>query len=462
MRWIAKAAAISAFYIAGAWGQGASGDNSDPVSAGRKRFQVRCAGCHGSDGTGGERAPAIGHGDRSKLQSERDIRELIRNGVPEAGMPAFPLPAGELDLLVAFVRSRVAPAARANVKGDVDAGSRFFFGEGRCSACHMFAGRGGITGPDLTRAGETLTAAEIETSLRNPDARHRREYTVATVRLHSGKEVRGFLRNESGFDVQLQGFDDRLHLLQTKDIAEIRKEPGSDMPKLDAPEGMIQNLVAFLAGAKLSGTTALPPKPLPDAVDPSDVVRARKGEWPTYHGNIGGNRHSELDQITPANVGRLAPKWMFPVRGARNLEVTPVVVGGVMYVTTVNTVYALDARSGRQIWVYTRPRSKDLVGDASGGINRGVAVSGDRVFVVTDNAHLLALHRINGALLWDVEMADSRRHYGATSAPLAINEVVISGVSGGDEGIRDSSPAIEPTQASGYGAFGPCLRPARL
>ena len=91
--------------------RGASSPASDPIAAGRKRFQIRCSGCHGTDGTGGERAPAIGHGDRSRLESDTGIRDIIRSGIPEAGMPAFDVPPDELDLLVAFVRSRVLPAA---------------------------------------------------------------------------------------------------------------------------------------------------------------------------------------------------------------------------------------------------------------------------------------------------------------------------------------------------------------
>ena len=117
------------------------------------------------------------------------------------------------------------------------------------------------------------------------------------------------------------------------------------------------------------------------------------------------------------------------------LQVTPVVLGGLMYVTAPNAV-ALDARTGRQVWRYTRPRTQGVVGDAASGINRGVAVLGDRVFLQTDHAHLIALHRITGQLLWDVEMADYREHYGATSAPLVVNDLVVAGVSGGDEGIR--------------------------
>jgi alcohol dehydrogenase (cytochrome c) len=173
------------------------------------------------------------------------------------------------------------------------------------------------------------------------------------------------------------------------------------------------------------------------AIPFADIAQPRPGAWPTYHGNLSGNRFSPLDQIDATTIHGLAPKWMFTIQGApRALQNTPVVVDGVMYVTSVNEAYALDARSGRQTWHYSRPRTQGLAGDAATGINRGAAVLGDRVFMVTDNAHLIALQRDTGALLWDVEMADSRQNYGATGAPLVVNDLVIAGVSGGDEGVR--------------------------
>ncbi len=98
-----------------------------------------------------------------------------------------------------------------------------------------------------------------------------------------------------------------------------------------------------------------------------------------------------------------------------------------MYVTMANEAYALDAASGRQIWHYSRPLTKGVIGDAGTAINRGVAVLGDRVFMVTDHAHMIALNRFTGQLLWDSEMADFRKHYGATSAPLVVKDLVISG-----------------------------------
>src|SRR5438477_10584089 len=133
----------------------------------------------------------------------------------------------------------------------------------------------------------------------------------------------------------------------------------------------------------------------------------------------------------------------------RAIGTTPVVVDGVMCVTAVNEAYALDARSGREIWHYSRPRTQGLAGDAASGINRGVAVLADRVFMVTDNAHLISLHRLTGQLLWDVEMADSRQNYGATGAPLVVNDLVLSGVSGGDEGIRGFLDAYKASTGEG-------------
>jgi alcohol dehydrogenase (cytochrome c) len=170
----------------------------------------------------------------------------------------------------------------------------------------------------------------------------------------------------------------------------------------------------------------------------AEIARPRPGEWPTYHGQLSGNRHSTLDQLNIDNVVQLAPKWTFQMGGPRALQMTPLVVDGVMYVTAVNEVRALDARSGRQIWQYSQPQTPGLVptGDPAAGINRGVAILGDRVFLQTDHAHLVALHRSTGQLLWDIEMADHRQHYGATGAPLVVNDLVIAGISAGDEGVR--------------------------
>ena len=143
----------------------------------------------------------------------------------------------------------------------------------------------------------------------------------------------------------------------------------------------------------------------------------------------------------------MAPRWITTLPNTARLQVTPVVVEGVMYVTSANECYALDAGNGREIWHYQRPRTKGLIGNAAGGINRGVAVAGERVFMTTDHAHLIALDRSTGALLWDTEMADWRQNYNGTGAPLAVGGLVVSGSAGGDEGVRGFVAAFD--QATG-------------
>src|SRR6266487_4984555 len=92
-----------------------------------------------------------------------------------------------------------------------------------------------------------------------------------------------------------------------------------------------------------------------------DIAHPKPGAWPTYDGSLSGNRFSPLNQINTSNVQKLAPKWMFTIQDApRALEVTPVVVDGVMYVTSVNETVALDARTGRETWHYSRPRTQGL------------------------------------------------------------------------------------------------------
>jgi alcohol dehydrogenase (cytochrome c) len=156
-----------------------------------------------------------------------------------------------------------------------------------------------------------------------------------------------------------------------------------------------------------------------------------EADWPTYNGDPRGNRYTAVTQINKSTVARLAPTWMFSIPDAGSLQVTPVVVDGIMYVTARNQCFALDAGSGRQIWHYKRPHTR---GVTQGHANRGVGVAGDRVFMMTDHAHLIALDRFTGKLLWDTPLDDWRKNYSASSAPLPAGNLVISGVSGGEHG----------------------------
>src|SRR5438045_9272206 len=109
-----------------------------------------------------------------------------------------------------------------------------------------------------------------------------------------------------------------------------------------------------------------------------------------------------------------------------------------MYVTNPNECIALDAGTGRMIWQFKRPRT---IGITAGSANRGAAVAGDRVFLETDNAHLLALNRFTGDVAWEMPLEDWRKNYAASSAPLVAGNLLISGVSGGAPGRNASVTA---------------------
>src|SRR6201982_658116 len=113
--------------------------------------------------------------------------------------------------------------------------------------------------------------------------------------------------------------------------------------------------------------------------------------WPSYNGDYSGRRYSSLSQINSANVGQLRAQWAFHVRASSDLEVTPVAVDGILFISAANDVYAVDARAGRTIWHYSRPTSEGLIDDASQHHSRGVAVWHSRVYILTDNAHLVCL-----------------------------------------------------------------------
>jgi alcohol dehydrogenase (cytochrome c) len=172
-------------------------------------------------------------------------------------------------------------------------------------------------------------------------------------------------------------------------------------------------------------------------VDPADLLtQPPAANWTSYNGDYTGRRYSALHQITTANVGRLRAAWIFHASNSERLEVTPVVVRGVMHVTSANDAWALDARTGRTLWHHQRPVSSGLLDDAAGHKNRGVGVWRNFVYMETDDAHLLCLDARSGRLLWDVMYADKAKQYGATSAPLIVKDEVIVGTSGGDSGVR--------------------------
>jgi alcohol dehydrogenase (cytochrome c) len=176
------------------------------------------------------------------------------------------------------------------------------------------------------------------------------------------------------------------------------------------------------------------------------VAAQQSTNWTTFSGDLTGQRHSTLTQITPANVATLAPQWLFqtdvPGFPGRGLENSPLVADGVAYITgNNNQAWAVDARTGRPIWKYARVLPQNFSASVCcGPVNRGFAMLGDRLYMGTLDAHLVALDRKTGTLIWDVAVGDLKKANAITAAPLVVQHEgregpqakVIIGVAGGD------------------------------
>jgi len=202
----------------------------------------------------------------------------------------------------------------------------------------------------------------------------------------------------------------------------------------------VRGALVVLGAAALMATVAAQdvPPPLVSSQELLDGLKADGSRWLTFGGNYTNQRHSPLTQITPANVTRLVPQWVFQTDTPGRFETTPLVRDNVLYVTgPLNVAWAIDARTGREIWRYKRelPPTGGLTA-CCGLVNRGFGVLGDRLFMTTLDAHLLALDMKTGAVVWDATLEDFSKGYAATIAPLVVKDKVIVGVAGGEYGIR--------------------------
>ena len=165
-------------------------------------------------------------------------------------------------------------------------------------------------------------------------------------------------------------------------------------------------------------------------VTPAAIEKSPNRDWLTYNGDYRATRHSPLRQITPENVKSLVAKWVYRFDGAKKLEASPLVYDGLMYVANTNELYALDARNGRKVGTTGRKVQRGA------RINRGAAILGDKVYFATADCHLIALNRLTGNLIFDVEYASFAGGYTTSIAPLAVKNGILVGVAGGGSGQR--------------------------
>jgi alcohol dehydrogenase (cytochrome c) len=204
-----------------------------------------------------------------------------------------------------------------------------------------------------------------------------------------------------------------------------------------------------------SGPPPDPPRPAPVSpplvsITSQDHLDGFKNpaRWLMYSGDYTGRRHSPLAQITPGNVARLAAQWAFQADSmvaGRGFEGTPLMLDGVLYVTgNNNTAWAIDVRTGAQLWRYRRNLPAALTYGSANASNRGFAALGDLLFMGTLDAHLLAFDRRTGKVVWDVPVDDFKIGYAITQAPLIVKDKVIIGIAGGDIPTRGFVDAYDP------------------
>jgi len=196
--------------------------STDAVS-GKRAYSARCANCHGLDGRGGERGPNIATSPRAQRLSEKQLTNVITDGRPASGMPAFRLVgATEIQKLVAYVRL-LQGNMKSAVVGNPQKGKDLFFGKADCGSCHMVAGQGGFLGSDLSSYGHGMDPAALRKAISEPPSSKRARLAVVTT--SNNETLKGIVRNEDNFSLQMQGDDGAFHLLLKSELQSIDYQP---------------------------------------------------------------------------------------------------------------------------------------------------------------------------------------------------------------------------------------------
>jgi len=197
----------------------------------------------------------------------------------------------------------------------------------------------------------------------------------------------------------------------------------------------VKKILVIIAGALLGAAWLLA-----QGLDSSKLLQLPTDTWPTFNGDYSGRRHSPLAQINQANVSSLTVAWAFQTHVQAPLSSTPLEVDGILYFTTPNDVWAIDARTGRQIWHVNRPAE----GGLGGAGHRGVAMYKDRLYYATPDAKLLCLDARTGKTLWEIQMADPALKAFGSQAPLVVRDHVILGISGDIADLPGFIESVDP------------------
>ena len=197
----------------------------------------------------------------------------------------------------------------------------------------------------------------------------------------------------------------------------------------------LQDCFLFAAAASI---LAWAPSLAAQNLDNAQLLHPGPDTWPLYHGDYSGRRHSHLTQIAPQNVGNLSLAWAFQTHLPTDIKASPLVVDGIVYFSVPDNVWAVDARSGRQVWHYSRTSVGEHIG------HRGVAMYEGWLYFTTPDAHLICLNAKTGKPRWDKMIAEVNSGYWSTMAPLVVRNHVIVGVGGDLDNIPGMLKSFDP------------------
>lgn len=417
---------------------------ADAIEAGKRIYEGMCAGCHGSKGDGG-RGPAVNKGTFKRGNEDAQLFDVIKNGISGTAMPGMGLKDEEVWQAVSFLRS-LGGGGGEQISGNVGAGETVF--KTNCAGCHMVNGQGSRYAPDLSTIGN-LSVNDLKTRILKPGSMEGYIPNFVEVKTKDGKTIRGLRRNEDSFSLALFSRDEEFHRLKKKDLTDIKYAEKSIMPanygqKMNAEQ--MDNLIAYLKGLKTPDLSKAALMPMKGGLAYDRIVNSRQEphNWFTYYGDYEGRHYSLLKQINLSNAAQMQTAWTFQSQGNGGLQASPLVVDGIMYTTAAsNFAYALDAATGKTLWTY-KYNPADPKYDVKGQPNRGFAMLDGRLFLTTADAYAVALDAKTGRELWKVEMAKASEGHFSYMAPLALKDKIITGIGGGEFGVRGFIDAYDP------------------
>ena len=223
---------------------------TEAAQQGREIYNRSCTMCHGQDGTAGDRGPALAAQRRYLRTSERELFDAIKQGIAGTLMPASVLPDSDISKMVVYIRTLRASAIDSPAEGDVAQGREIFHTKGRCGECHVVNGLGGIIGPDLSNIAGERSLKFLRESLTMAKTPIPAGYQPVRVETVDGRTIRGVVRNEHNFSLQLLDTSGKLHLFERSELRTVEYDKQSLMPSdydKRLSEGEFQNLLAFLS-----------------------------------------------------------------------------------------------------------------------------------------------------------------------------------------------------------------------